>query len=48
VSTSTSPVPVIEDTDVKKVAIGDIYSPDLFEIGSESRSAPMAATAKKL
>jgi hypothetical protein len=37
-----------EYTDVKNVAIGDINSADLFEIGSESKRAPMAATAKKL
>jgi hypothetical protein len=48
VSTITKPVPVIADTDVKNVAIGDINSADLFESGSERRRAPTAATAKKL
>jgi hypothetical protein len=44
----TSPVPVIADTEWKNVVIGDMNPAAVFDTGSESRRAPIAATAKKL
>jgi hypothetical protein len=43
-----SPVPVIADTDVKNVVIGDMNSEVVFATGSDSSIAPRTATAKKL
>ena len=48
VSTMINPVPVIADTDVKKVPIGDMNSPELLATGKDKRIAPTRATAKKL